>query len=138
MSMVPDLAKDAYEAGQIDKASTYAGQLLDNPPAGHDYGNTIHQGNLVLGRIALDENKIEIAKRHLLDAARTPGSPVLGSFGPSMTLANELLKKGEREVVIEYFHLCSKFWKSGRDRLKNWQATVKQGGTPNFGRSLTR
>jgi len=86
----------------------------------------------------MSKNKIEVAKRHLLDAAKTPGSPVLDSFGPSMTLANELLKKGERDVVIEYFHLCSKFWKSGRDRLENWQATVEQGGTPKFGRSLIR
>ncbi|MBL7187460.1 MAG: M48 family metalloprotease [Phycisphaerae bacterium] len=138
MYILPDLAKDAYEAGQIDKASTYARQLLNNPPAGHNYGNTIHQGNLILGRIALDKNKIEVAKRHLLNAAKTPGSPVLGSFGPSMTLANELLKKGERDVVIEYFDLCNKFWKMGRDRLKNWKATVKQGGTPEFGSSLIR
>jgi len=138
MYILPDLAKDAYEADLIEKASTYAKQCLDNPPSGYNYGATIHQGNLILGRIALDENKIELAKKHLLDAAKTPGSPVLGSFGPSMALANELLKKGERDVVIEYFHLCSQFWKNDRGRLKNWETTVKQGGTPKFGTNLIR
>ena len=140
MYILPDLAKDAYDAGVTEKASDYARQCLDNPPSGHNYGGTIHQGNMILGRIALDGGKIEVAKRHLLEAARTPGSNVLGSYGPSMALANELLKKGERDVVIEYFHLCSKFWESDRGQLqlKRWEATVKQGGAPNFGMNLRR
>ena len=55
-----------------------------------------------------------------------------------MYLANELLKRGERDVVIEYFRLCSVFWEMGRDKLKHWEATVKRGGTPAFGFNLKR
>ena len=138
MYILSELAKDSYEAQEIEKASSYAKQLLANPPSGHNYGGTVFQGNHILGRIALDENEIDLAKSYLLAAAQTPGSPVLGSFGPSMYLANELLKRGERDVVIEYFRLCSVFWEMGRDKLKHWEATVKRGGTPAFGFNLKR
>jgi hypothetical protein len=70
----------------------------------------------------------------LLKAGATPGSPQLNSFGPNMALAKELLDKGEREAVLEYFTLCSKFW--DRDELKEWMALVKDGVTPKFGANL--
>ena len=41
----------------------------------------------------MDEGRIEEAKRHLLAAGRSSGSPVLGSFGPNMSLAKDLLEK---------------------------------------------
>ncbi|MGZ8846697.1 MAG: hypothetical protein ACXW3C_09565 [Pyrinomonadaceae bacterium] len=75
------------------------------------------------------------AKKQLIEAGETPGSPQLDSFGPSMTLAKELLEKGERDVVIQYFQLCANFWKN-RSELDQWTATVKGGGTPNFGAHL--
>ena len=49
-----------------------------------------------------------------------------------MMLAKELLEKGEKEIVLEYFQLCSKFWKSGRNRLKQWADVVEKGQVPNF------
>lgn len=62
---------------------------------------------------------------------------VLGSFprsdatpGPDKRLASELLKRGEREVVLEYFDLCATFWRS--DRLDEWAAVVKASGMPDF------
>jgi hypothetical protein len=58
-------------------------------------GDVVHNGNLVLGIIALDEGRIEEAKWRLLAAGRSTGSPVLGSFGPNMSLAKGLLAKGE-------------------------------------------
>lgn len=42
------------------------------------------------------------------------GSPQLKSFGPSMGLAKELVRDGEKEAVIEYLKLCAQFWESGR------------------------
>ena len=40
-----------------------------------------------------------------------PGSPQLNSFGPIMSLAEELLEQGEPDTVLEFFAECRKFWK---------------------------
>lgn len=129
-----DLAKTALAAKQPEKAKKYAEEMLAGGGAGWNHGNTVHRGNLILGRIALKAGDMEKAKEHLLAAGRTPGSPQLNSFGPNMVLARELLAQGEREVVLEYFELCSKFWK--REELTEWTKTVQEGGTPHFGANM--
>lgn len=53
-----------------------------------------------------------------------------------MTLANALLQKGEKDVVLEYFSLCRAFWKMGSAKLDEWSATVRGGGIPSFGANL--
>ncbi len=75
-----------------------------------NYGNVIHDANLILGRVALKKGNIEKTKHYLLEAGKTPGSPQLNSFGPSFTLAHELLEKGEKITVLEYLDLIGKFW----------------------------
>ncbi len=134
-----DIANDAFEADDTEKAEQYASELLQLAPQSKDhwnYGNAVHKGNLVMGRIALRRGDIPAAKRHLLAAGETPGSPQLDSFGPNMTLAKELLEKGEREVVLTYLESCAKFWKMGGDQLRSWTATIKGGGIPDFGANL--
>ena len=81
-----------------------------------------------------EDDDVELAKRHLLEAGKVSGSPQLGSFGPNMRLAADLLERGEREVVLEYFRLCASFWP--RDELKDWAALVEGGRTPDFGANL--
>jgi len=133
------LAKAAIDAGQPDKAATYATELLQLAELhSHDwnYGNAIHDGNLVLGLVALRSDDIAGAKTYLLAAGKTPGSPQLNSFGPNMKLAKALLEKGERDAVLEYFSLCRTFWKLGGARLDSWSAAVRSGVTPDFGANL--
>ena len=60
----------------------------------------------------------------------------MDSFGPNMSLAKDLLDKGEREVVLQYFALCGKFWTLGQSKLDEWTAAVKSGTAPNFGANL--
>ena len=60
----------------------------------------------------------------------------MDSFGPNMSLAKGLLDKGERDVVLQYFDLCRKFWALGQSKLDEWTADVKSGTTPNFGANL--
>lgn len=135
-----DLAKSALEAGEPEKAQQYAEELLKLAAKfknDWNYGNALHQGNLILGRIALQRGDIESAKTHLVAAGQTPGSPQLDSFGPNMALANDLLAKGERETVLTYLQSCGKFWKTGADKLEAWTATIKGGGMPDFGANLS-
>ena len=133
------LAEGAFQAGEFDKAKAYADELLQMAPhyrGDWNYGNAIHHANVILGRLALRSGNVKAAKEYLIKAGNTPGSPQLDSFGPNMTLAKDLLEKGERKVVIEYFQLCSKFWKMERGRLQAWTSTVQQGGIPDFGPNL--
>jgi hypothetical protein len=127
------LARSAFEAGEYEKAKGYARDLLDG--AFPDGGIATHDGNLVLGRLALLADDIAAAKQHLLAAGKTAGAPTLNSFGPNMTLAKELLEVGETQVVLDYFDLCARFWsyEPGRLKLKQWTEAVKAGKAPNFG-----
>ena len=136
--LLVELAKSAFEAGQVEQAQTWAAELLNQGIAkGQDWfpGDEVHQGHITLGRIALLAGNIPEAKQHLIEAGRTQGSPVLNSFGPNMMLAKELLEKGERETVILYFHLCANFW-TNHTKLDSWTTTVKAGGIPDFGANL--
>ena len=119
-----------------ENATGYANAMLAEDSPDRNSGNHIHHGNLVLGRIALAEGDIEEAKRRLIAAGKTTGSPSLNSFGPKMMLAKELLQKGEKEVVLEYFRLCARFWELGQDRLEEWSDLVQANRVPDFGGSL--
>jgi hypothetical protein len=136
---LPDLAKRAFSAGAIDKAEAYSKQLLQMAaqyPKDWNYGNAIYYGNFVLGRIAVQRGNLVQAGQYLLAAGGTPGSPQLNSFGPNMTLAQELLAKGQSDVVLQYFALCKNFWKMERGKLDEWSAAVRNGGVPDLTSNL--
>ncbi len=137
-SALPRLSKTAWAAGDIDKARTYAEELLRDAEAHRDwnYGNAIHDGNMVMGLVALQAGNSAQASNFLIQSGKTAGSPQLNSFGPNMTLANVLLQKGEKDVVLEYFSLCRTFWTMGSAKLDEWSATVRGGGVPSFGANL--
>lgn len=129
----------AFADGDIEKAKAYAQELLKQAPIMQDdwnYGNALHVGNFTLGRIALAAGDMEKAKYYLIESGKTPGSPQLNSFGPNMLLAKELLEKGEREVVVQYFDLCAKFWKKHDGQLDEWNALVLKGEMPDFRANL--
>jgi hypothetical protein len=133
------LAKISFEAGDWKKAKNYADLLLSHATKHQNdwnYGNAIHIGNLVLGRLALRRGDTQEAIARLIEAGKTPGSPQLNSFGPSAALAKELLEEGETNAVVEYFELCQHFWEDGKDRLQQWISVVKEGRIPDFGANL--
>ena len=101
-----------------------------------NYGNAIHYGHVVLGRLALVRGDVESAGQELLLAGKTPGSPTLDSFGPNMSLAKELLEHGQREVVYQYFNECRVFWKSDFGALTKWRFLAHLHLPPDFGTNL--
>ena len=134
MALLESLAGAAFHAQRYDDARAHATSMLTSESGGFNEQRQIHKANIILGRIALVEDDVALAKHHLLDAGKVSGSPTLGSFGPNMSLAAELLERGEQEVVREYFELCSNFWP--RPKLADWAAMVKGGRMPDFGGNL--
>jgi hypothetical protein len=132
-------AKGSFNAGKYDDASRYATELLtmaEKYPKDWNYGNAIQDGNLVLGRLAVRDGRLDEAKQLLLAAGRSKGSPQMDSFGPNMSLAKDLLEKGERDTVLQYFELCRKFWNMDYGKLDQWRDEVKAGKVPSFGANL--
>ena len=125
------LAKAAFNAGANDKAKDYAERLIKTG----DQGEGVHHGNMILGRVALRAGDASGAGKSLLLAGRTTGSPALGSFGPNMSLAKELLQQGHKDFVLEYLTLCGKFWSD--PKLAQWTETIQAGGVPDFGVNLS-
>jgi hypothetical protein len=134
-----NMAPKEYSKGNLDNARSIADRLLREAPnweKNWNYGNAIQAANIVLGRIALGEGDLDGAKKHLLAAGKTPGSPQLNSFGPDMTLALEFLARGEKDVVLEYFDLCEKFWDRRFSKLDEWRKEIRAGNTLEFGANL--
>ena len=132
-------AKRALKDGQTDQARKLAEELAGLAPkfkGDWNYGNAIQDANQVLGRIALAAGRLDEAKQRLLASGDSPGSPQMNSFGPNMQLAKDLIQKGEKDVVLEYFERCRKFWTLGQDRLTAWSESVRIGVMPAFGANL--
>ena len=129
----------SYEVGKTDDAKSYADELLRLASlfrSNWNYGNAIHKGNIVLGRIALKNNEIVRATEYLHKAGDTPGSPQLNSFGPNMTLAKELFEKAEATAVKNYLLQCKQFWEWDNGKLEFWSFQIDKGKTPDFGANL--
>src|SRR2546425_2092816 len=62
-----DAAKQSFVLGKTEDARNYASNLLallPKFPNDWNYGNAVQDGNLVLGRIAVQEGRMEDAKRY--------------------------------------------------------------------------
>jgi hypothetical protein len=134
-----ETAKAAAQLAKYDEAKAYATELLQLAPSYRkdwNYGNAIHDGHMVLGRVAIARGDHTTAGHELLLAGNSPGSPQLDSFGPNMSLARDLLQSGDREVVYQYFDECGRFWKFGKGPLKRWKALAELHLPPDFGANL--
>jgi len=134
-----EIAKLSVVAGQDDKAVQYATVLLNTfqPGAGQSpltVGGPIHDGNMVLGQVALRKGDRIGAEKYLLKAGATPGSPQLNQFGPNFSLAHDLLKAGSKTAVLQYCDEVAKFWND--PKLAKWRAAIAAGQMPDFGDNL--
>ena len=133
------VAKCAFDDGDFELARQLATETLELAqrfPEDWNYGNAVHDGNVVLGRLALLDGNSELAIEHLQKAGQTPGSPQLNSFGPNMTLARDLLQNGGWDPVYDYLEQCRVFWKLERGRIDRWQELVLAKQVPDFGANL--
>ena len=131
------IAEMAMFAEQFDKAVRYARDLLrvDMEREGRFRDcQAIYDCNMVLAEVAFAKGDLDKAGRLLVRAGKTSGSPSLGSFGPSMRLARNLLKAGRTEPVIEYLEQCGRFWQP--KTTEKWIEQIKDGEIPDFGRNL--
>jgi hypothetical protein len=136
-----DVAAAALKAGRTQEARTAAEDLLAGAPGRErdwNYGNAIHNGNMILGKIALDSGDVQKAKDHLIAAGKSPGSPQLDTFGPDLKFAEELLDKGEGKTTAEYLRLISNFWKPMKPRLDAWATAIDHGERPRLDRRATQ
>ena len=68
-----DLAKSAFRAGQLEKATAYANELLATAkkcPNDWNYGNALHHGNNVLGLVALKKGNQKEAANYFWPQAK--------------------------------------------------------------------
>jgi hypothetical protein len=132
--LLPVLASLAFEVNDDKAAKTYATQALDVAAQRSDIidgiavgPQAIHDANDVLGRIALRDGDVQLAKEYLLKAAGTPGGGSMSTVGPRMMLAQALLVRGERDVVLDYLEKIKASWKSGVVQLDHWIAAIRRG-----------
>jgi hypothetical protein len=131
-----EMPRDAVRAGDFLQAKRLGLQLLDMASLFQkdpEYGTAIHVGNIALGRVALHTGDVDTANGYLTAAGQAQASPTLTGAGPDMSLAAELLARGQRRTVRDYLAACAKTWKSGSARVHAWIDTVDAGGTPDFG-----
>jgi predicted Ser/Thr protein kinase len=121
-------AKAAMIAGESTAADDFARECIASGS-----GDDIHDGHIVLGKLALKGGDLALAGAELVLACKVTPTPALMSFGPDMTLANMLLRRGNREAVLAYLEACVPVWKSGNQQLTEWAAVVRRGGLPDFG-----
>ncbi|BDC51897.1 hypothetical protein F183_A42120 [Bryobacterales bacterium F-183] len=137
-------ANAAFAAQDYTKAQAYARDLLSlaqQYPQDPYQGTATFYGHMVAGRVALARDRdLRQATASLLASAQTTGSPVLRSFGPNMSLAQDLLAAGQRDAVLQFFAQCSTFWShtQAKQSLREWTEVVKGCcRMPNFGANLT-
>jgi hypothetical protein len=124
---------DAMRAGDMIASKRLATQLLEtadlfkSDPA---YGQAVHVGHIVLGQIAASAGNLEKADDELAAAGKAPASKVIATEGPDLSLAQDLLSRGEKTAVRDYLDSCLHLWPAGGSRLRGWIAEIDDGKTP--------
>ena len=85
-----------------------------------NYGNAIHDSNIKLGLISLEEGDVDLAGEYLKKAGKSTGSPQLDTFGPELDLANKLLKANKADEVKVYLTDIKIFWENNDELIYRW------------------
>ncbi len=123
----------AFLNSNFPAARTLAAEYLTlaaKYPCSEGYGDAIYGANSYLGRISIKDGDVAAAGQYLLAAGKTPGSGVLDSIGPDLTLANQLLRAGQVDTVVKFLQEIRAFWKPGQRQLDSWTADIEAGQRP--------
>ncbi|MEI8246742.1 MAG: hypothetical protein WCI51_12995 [Lentisphaerota bacterium] len=123
--LLESMAKAALMADDLSKAEEYANKML----VAKDYYYTYY-GNFILGLIAIKKGNIDVAGNYLLESTNFSGK-VEFNIILDMTLAQEFLTRGKREIVLEFLKRISKFWKYN-GTCEQWVKEMEDGGTPDL------
>jgi hypothetical protein len=139
LAILPLIAKAALEGKELQRCDAYASELLD-------LGNAsevdilrkcyVQHALILLGRAALKEGTIDVAKKRLKEAGNLDGPKTLNAFQPFMSLAKELLEEGEKDTVIEYLRSCDDHWIDENHTFCQWIHKIENGQVPEFGAKL--
>ena len=99
-------------------------------------GNSEHSAYVILGLVCLSKGKVASASKMLELASKISPTPQLRSFGPNLSLADALLKNGEKQVVLSFLEECADFWDLGGSLIKDWMNQIELGQYPDFGTNL--
>lgn len=133
-ALLPQQMNASYRANQLDQAESQAKELLSlvAPNAGHrNYGTSIFEAHILLGKVAFRKGDMEAAKHHLIQASLTPGSDWLASHPVPMDLARALTDAGERKAVAAFLERCSRF-SYAKDQLIDWAILIRKGINPDL------
>jgi hypothetical protein len=132
LTLLCKLAKLSFDAGRSELAKQTSLEMLTKVEAvePHNRGQAVHVAHTVLGRLALKAGDADTAKQELLASCKVEGGPRLGSYGPQMQLAQELLERGEKECVLQYLDRCRSFWEMSDGKLEIWMAAIRGDSTP--------
>jgi len=104
----------ALAAGDIDSAELHAHEMLAAADAqGSDEASPDderHRAHVLLGYVCFSRNDLDGAEAELLRSSEVEATPVLGSFGPDLGLAWELLVAGRADAVAQFAQRFSRFW----------------------------
>lgn len=100
-----NLPERAFAAGKYDRAVSSAKWILFLIRCSDllkQHGGARNMAHTVIGKVALIKGDVSRAKYHLEQSIKDIACPTMCSFGPSLKLADELLKVGEKAAVLSY------------------------------------
>ncbi|OYZ17778.1 MAG: hypothetical protein B7Y39_14710 [Bdellovibrio sp. 28-41-41] len=132
--------KRAVKSKDCPKMQSLAGELLAVAPyysSNWNYGNAIFDGHMAYASCDVKEKKLESAFHHLAEAAKTPGSPQLSTFGPpyhNMSVLSDLLREGRKAEVVAFLNSLKRFWdlEFSQEYFDVWDKEIEAGRIPKF------
>jgi hypothetical protein len=113
-SLPDDEGWHALAAGDLNRAEAAARELLNddatNAEGEWSVDDRRHMGHTLLGHVCLRRGDVDGAATELIRSAQVEATPVLGSFGPDLGLAWQLLLAGRGDEVAQFAQLFGRFW----------------------------